>query len=75
MSTRQLRLRRLWISRAHRSRGQAAVEYLVVVSLTAVALIGVTLADPSTIDQIISAVKSFFQAFSYAMSIPAQDRF
>lgn len=54
-----------------RQRGQAAVEYGIVLALTTIALI-TAVADPSVIDQLIAAVKSFFKAFSFALSMPAQ---
>ena len=57
-----------------RQSGQAAVEYAVVLALTTIVLIAVTV-DPTVIDEIITAVKGFFRAFSYALSIPSQDRF
>jgi Flp pilus assembly pilin Flp len=57
-----------------RQSGQAAVEYAVVLALTTIVLIAVTV-DPSVIDEIVAAVKGFFRAFSYAISIPSQDRF
>ena len=55
-------------------RGQAAVEYAVVLALTTIVLIAVT-TNPTVIDELIAAVKGFFKAFSFALSIPAQDRF
>lgn len=54
-----------------RQHGQAAVEYGIVLALTTIALI-TAVADPSVIDQLIAAVKSFFKAFSFALSMPAQ---
>ncbi len=55
-------------------RGQAAVEYLVVLGLTTLVLVVVSV-DPTAIDELLAAVKSFFKAFSFALSIPAQDGF
>ena len=55
-------------------RGQAAVEYLVVLGLTTLVLV-VAAVDPSAIDELLAAVKGFFKAFSFALSIPAQDGF
>lgn len=55
-------------------RGQAAVEYLVVLGLTTLVLVIATV-DPSAIDELLAAVKGFFKAFSFALSIPAQDGF
>ena len=55
-------------------RGQAAVEYLVVLGLTTLVLV-IAAVDPSVIDELLAAVKSFFKAFSFALSIPAQDGF
>jgi len=54
--------------------GQAAVEYIVVLGLTTLVLV-VAAVDPSAIDELLAAVKSFFKAFSFALSIPAQDGF
>lgn len=54
-----------------RCRGQAITEYTVVLMLTTLVLV-VAAAEPAVIDQILDAVKSFFKAFSYALSIPAQ---
>jgi len=56
------------------SRGQAAVEYIVVLGLTTLVLVAIT-ADPTVIDELLTAVKGFFKAFSFALSIPAQDGF
>jgi Flp pilus assembly pilin Flp len=55
-------------------RGQAAVEYIVVLGLTTLVLVIATV-DPSAIDELLAAVKGFFKAFSFALSIPAQDGF
>ena len=55
-------------------RGQAAVEYIVVLGLTTLVLV-VAAVDPSAIDELLAAVKGFFKAFSFALSIPAQDGF
>ncbi len=57
--------------RMQASRGQAIAEYMVVLAVVAIGL-AVADADPAAVDQLIAAVKSFFQAFSYALSIPAQ---
>jgi Flp pilus assembly pilin Flp len=53
--------------------GQASLEYMVILALVTIVLIAVT-AEPNTIQDLIDAAKSFFKAFSYALSIPAQDR-
>jgi len=55
-------------------RGQAAVEYIVVLGLTTLVLVIATV-DPSASDELLAAVKGFFKAFSFALSIPAQDGF
>jgi Flp pilus assembly pilin Flp len=55
------------------SRGQAAVEYAVVMALCVIALITTT-SDPSVIDEIITAMKNFYKAFSYAISVTPQDQ-
>lgn len=52
-------------------RGQAAVEYTVVLGLTTLVLI-VALVDPSVIDQLLDAIKKFFKAFSWAVSVAPQ---
>jgi len=57
--------------RARPCRGQAIAEYLVVLSVVAIGL-AIADAEPAAIDQLVAAVKSFFKAFSYALSIPAQ---
>ncbi len=49
--------------------GQAMTEYLVVATLGAMALIWSSLGDPSPIDQLLDAIKGFYKAFSYAMSL------
>ena len=54
-----------------RCRGQAAVEYAVVLALTTIVLIA-AVAEPDVIDQLLAAIKSFFKAFSFALSLPAQ---
>lgn len=54
-------------------RGQAAVEYTVVLVLVTIVLITIA-AEPKAIDELIAAAKSFFKAFSFALSIPSQDR-
>lgn len=51
------------------SRGQAMTEYVVVATLGALVLIWSSLGDPSPIDQLITALKGFYKAFSYAISV------
>jgi Flp pilus assembly pilin Flp len=58
-------------SHPDRQRGQAAVEYGVVLALTAIVLI-VADADPAAIDQLLEAMKQFFKAFSWAISVAPQ---
>jgi Flp pilus assembly pilin Flp len=58
-------------SRPQAQRGQAAVEYAVVLALTTIVLI-VAVVDPSVIDQLLDAIKNFFKAFSWAMSVAPQ---
>ncbi|WP_395064394.1 hypothetical protein [Paraburkholderia silvatlantica] len=55
--------------RAPRSReaGQAYVEYVLIVLLIVVALIG---GDHSVMAQLLAAFKSFYSAYSYALSMP-----
>lgn len=51
-------------------RGQAIAEYIIVLALGVIVLIAVA-AEPSVIQQILDAIKSFFKAFSYAISVAA----
>ncbi|CAG9248024.1 hypothetical protein [Paraburkholderia unamae] len=55
--------------RAPRAReaGQAYVEYVLIVLLIVVALIG---GDHSVMAQLLAAFKSFYSAYSYALSMP-----
>ncbi len=50
-----------------RSRGQASTEYVLVLGLTVIVLV-LSAIDPSPIAQLIDAIKSAYQAFSYVMS-------
>ncbi len=52
-----------------RCRGQAMTEYIIVVAFTAVILILSSLGDPSPIKMLADAIKSFYKAFSYAISV------
>jgi Flp pilus assembly pilin Flp len=60
-------------SRHPSQRGQAAAEYAVVMAMCVIALITVT-SDPSVIDELITAMKNFYRAFSYAISVTPQDQ-
>jgi Flp pilus assembly pilin Flp len=60
---------RQWL--APTQRGQAAVEYTVVLGLTTLVLI-VAAVDPSVIDQLLDAIKKFFKAFAWAISVAPQ---
>ncbi len=51
--------------------GQAMAEYLIVISLTVVILVLISLGDPSPIKMLVDAIKSFYGAFSYAISVSA----
>ncbi|HEY3598003.1 MAG TPA: hypothetical protein VGL08_10900 [Paraburkholderia sp.] len=51
-----------------RERGQASAEYLVVTFVVVVALLGA--ADIPAVSQLIAAFKSFFSAYSFALSLP-----
>jgi Flp pilus assembly pilin Flp len=51
--------------------GQALVEYAVVVTLAGLVLIWISLGDPSPIQQLLDALKKFYKAFSYAISVSA----
>ena len=53
--------------------GQAAVEYAIVMAMCVIALITAT-ADPSVIDELINAMKNFYKAFSYVISVTPQDQ-
>ena len=46
-------------------------EYAVVTTLAALVLIWISLGDPSPAQQLIDALKSFYKAFSYAISLSA----
>ncbi|PHV07902.1 hypothetical protein CSQ96_08415 [Janthinobacterium sp. BJB412] len=50
------------------ARGQAMTEYLVVVSLCVLILVVATL-DPSPLVELMAAIKRFFSAYSYAISV------
>lgn len=50
-------------------RGQAMTEYLIVLSFTVAVLILSSLGKPSPIDMLMDALKSFYAAFSYAISV------
>lgn len=52
-----------------RRAGQASTEYVVVLASTAAVLILSSLGDPSPMQQLIDAIKSFYTAFSYAISL------
>lgn len=51
-----------------RQRGQAMTEYAVVVALCVVVLVIATL-DPSPLAELLAAIKRFFAAYSYAISV------
>jgi Flp pilus assembly pilin Flp len=53
------------------SRGQAMTEYIVVATLGALVLIWSSLGNPSPIDELVAALKGFYKAFSYAISVSA----
>lgn len=56
--------------RARRQKGQAIVEYLVVVAFSIMVLMIASNSDPSSpIDQVIQAFKSFFGAYAHAISL------
>jgi len=46
-------------------------EYAVVVTLAALVLIWSGLGTPSPIQRLMSAIKSFYSAFSYVLSVAA----
>ena len=54
-----------------RCKGQAMTEYAVVTTLAALVLIWISLGDPSPAQQLIDALKNFYKAFSYAISLSA----
>lgn len=54
-----------------RARGQAMAEYAVVVTLAALVLIWSGLGTPSPIQKLMGAIKSFYSAFSYVLSVAA----
>lgn len=50
------------------ARGQAMTEYLVLVSLCVIILVVATL-NPSPLAELMAAIKRFFSAYSYAISV------
>lgn len=57
-------------TRAGHQKGQAIVEYLVVVAFSIMVLMVASNSDPnSPIDQVIQAFKSFFGAYAHAISL------
>jgi Flp pilus assembly pilin Flp len=52
-------------------RGQASIEYVIVLALTTIVLIAATV-EPAVIDQLLDAIKSFFRAFNWAISVTPQ---
>ncbi len=59
------------IRKRKKCKGQAMTEYAVVTTLAALVLIWISLGDPSPAQQLIDALKSFYRAFSYAISLSA----
>lgn len=51
----------------NRESGQAYIEYVLIVLIIVVALIG---GDHSVMAQLLAAFKSFYAAYSYALSMP-----
>lgn len=56
--------------RLHREGGQASVEYVVVTSCIALALVVASGTATSPISDLASALKSLFGAYSFALSLP-----
>lgn len=50
--------------------GQAMTEYIVVILVGVIVLIVVTSGQPSTVDQMVAALKTFWKNFSYIISLP-----
>lgn len=59
-------------NRPHRrqTRGQAMTEYIVVILLCMVLLIAATAGNPSPVQQLVQALKTFWTHFSYMISLP-----
>jgi Flp pilus assembly pilin Flp len=53
--------------RHYHCRGQAMTEYVIVVLFCAVGLILVR--EPSPVAQLVAAIKGFFSAYAYAISV------
>ena len=51
--------------------GQAMTEYVIVIVFCILVLIVGTAGDPSPMDRLITAIKDFYAAFSYAISVSA----
>ena len=56
--------------RLRQSRGQASVEYLVVASCIALVLVVASGTAISPADALVNALKSYFGAYSFALSLP-----
>jgi Flp pilus assembly pilin Flp len=50
------------------ARGQASTEYVVVLAFCVITLI-VLAQDPSPVRQLVEAIKDYFAAYSYAISL------
>jgi len=51
-------------------RGQAMTEYIVVILVGVIVLILVTSGQPSVVEQMVIALKTFWKNFSYIISLP-----
>jgi len=56
--------------RIRNSRGQAGIEYLVVAGCIALMLVVASGTAMSPADALVSALKSYFGAYSFALSLP-----
>ena len=52
------------------ARGQAMTEYIVVILFCMVLLIVATAGNPSPVQQLVQALKTFWTNFSYMISLP-----
>jgi hypothetical protein len=52
----------------HRQRGQAMTEYLIIGAFCVMAVVVIAL-GPSPIVELVAAIKTYFSAYSYAISI------
>ncbi|MHB1280598.1 MAG: hypothetical protein ACYCYL_05110 [Acidithiobacillus sp.] len=63
-----MRLRRF--SGRSSQQGQAMVEYIIVLIFAIIVLVSISAGSPSPIDQLATALKTYWQNYSYIISLP-----